>query len=439
MTFSLKAKNPVPRRIAAGLSVIILAACGGGGGGGGGGGSPPPVAVASVKYALSGGIVSPVPEGVVLQDGLGNTVPLAVGDTAFKFNAGQSYLTAGATYNVTVKTQPAGYTCSTERNTGSVSGDVAGVELRCSGLLAKQNLVSYIGRRDGTFGFQEFAMYADGDAFVTVSSELWRVDTTGKMHSPTLLDMSTGIPMTDLTVQNVAIGASGIMYLGVQRNANETTILRVRRTFTENVYMVETLAQSFVDASGQRRNLGFISGMSVDSADNLYIADKTASVIRRISATGVVTTFVGSGSAATIDGTGTAAALLFRDPVVSMSHDGNNNLYVEGDYDKNLIRKITPAGVVTSITVPAGYRNMVADKTGNLYFVSMTSNGIPSITRIGATGVADLLVSRGAVNLDTAPNNLRANAIGYIRAIKVMDGYIYVAGHNPMAIYKIKM
>lgn len=421
---------------------MILAACGGGGGGSGG--SPAPVATAAVKYALSGAIVSPVPEGVVLEDGNGNTVALGVGDTSFKFKEGQAYLNAGTTYQVSVKTQPTGYACKVENNTGTananmLNSNVFTVAVRCNGLPANQTYVTYTGQRDGSFGFQSLALGKNGDYFVTVAFDLFRVDATGKMHRLTLLDMSTGAPMPDLTVRNVAVGSTGIVYLSVQRNTDESAILRVRQTATEDVYLVETMAESFVDAANVRKNFGLSAGMSVDSADNLYVADRTYNQIRKISSTGVVSTYAGSGVAGMADGTGTGAAFKFSDYIVSLSHDAGDNLYVETDSDKNAIRKITPGGVVTTIAIPAGYRNAVSDKAGNLYFVAMTSTGMPSIIRIGTTGVADLLVWRGAVNLDSAPNTLKANAIGYVKAMRVADGVIYIAGDNPMAIYKIRM
>lgn len=220
---------------------------------------------------------------------------------------------------------------------------------------------------------------------------------------------------------------------------HDPVILRVRKTATENVYLAQTMAESFVDASGQRKNLGSSIGMTVDSADNVYVADTTYKVIRKISSTGMVTTLAGSGVAGTADGTGTAAAFQFGDTFRSMSHDANGNLYIEGDYGTNVVRKITAAGVVTTIAIPSGYWDMTANEAGQLYFVATTATGIPSIIRIGATGAAEVLVSRGSVNFDTAPNFLQGNAIGYVKVMRVSGGYIYVAGHNPMAIYKIKI
>lgn len=440
MKSALVASTLISRRIVVGLGALLLTACGGGGGGA----SAPAPATASIKYMLAGAVATPIPEGVVLDDGQGNTAAPAVGDTIFKFKDGQPYLSAGAPYTVSVKAQPKGYTCAVEGNTGTANANMSSngvmtMALRCTGLATQATYVNYPGQRDGSFGFQRLALGKNGDYFLTVAFDLMRVDAAGKAHRLTLLDNSTGIPMPDLTVRSVVVASTGVVYLSVQRNTDESAILRMRQTATEDVYLVDTLAESFVDAANQSRKFGLSVAMSIDSADNLYVADRTYKQIRKITSAGVVSTLAGSGVAGSADGTGTAASFNIQEYILSMSHDSSGNLYLQDDPNKNAVRKITPAGVVTTVAVPVGYRNAQVDEAGNLYLVTLTSTGVPSIVRVTTAGATELLVSRGAVNLDSAPAYLKANAIGYIQAYHVAGGVIHVAGHNPMAIYKIKL
>lgn len=103
---------------------------------------------------------------------------------------------------------------------------------------------------------------------------------------------------------------------------------------------------------GEGRGTPYISnGMAMDSSGNLYVADGGSHVIFKISSTGVSSIFAGvefqPGSA---DGTGTAAR--FNRPQ-GMTIDTKGNLYV-ADTDNNTVRKITPAGVVSTIVGVAG-------------------------------------------------------------------------------------
>jgi sugar lactone lactonase YvrE len=85
--------------------------------------------------------------------------------------------------------------------------------------------------------------------------------------------------------------------------------------------------------------------VAVDSSGNVYVADSYNHSIRKITSGGVVTTLAGSGSIGSTNGTGTAAS--FNYPL-GVAVDSSGYLYV-ADTDNHLIRKITPAGVVTTL------------------------------------------------------------------------------------------
>ena len=116
-----------------------------------------------------------------------------------------------------------------------------------------------------------------------------------------------------------------------------------------------------IDGTGSGARFGYLYGIAVDNAGNVYVADYSSSTIRKITPAGVVTTLAGvPGVAGSADGTGSAAR--FNAPF-GIAVDSVNNVYV-GDYNNHIIRRITPAGVVTTLAgVPGSYG--IADGMGS--------------------------------------------------------------------------
>jgi sugar lactone lactonase YvrE len=113
------------------------------------------------------------------------------------------------------------------------------------------------------------------------------------------------------------------------------------------------------DGAGSAARFSSPQGIAVDSAGNVYVADVTGNTIRKITPAGVVTTLAGthrqSGSA---DGSGSAAQ--FINPA-GVAVDLAGNVYVADEYN-SVIRKITPAGVVTTL---AGTPGVVGSADGS--------------------------------------------------------------------------
>lgn len=87
-------------------------------------------------------------------------------------------------------------------------------------------------------------------------------------------------------------------------------------------------------------------GLALDQDDMLFVADTGNATIRRVTRLGQVSTFAGSpGQFGNLDGTGAAAR--FKAPC-ALCFDPARNLYVV-DRGSHTLRKITPAGVVTTL------------------------------------------------------------------------------------------
>jgi len=106
-----------------------------------------------------------------------------------------------------------------------------------------------------------------------------------------------------------------------------------------------------VNATGTAARFQYPRGVAVDGNGNVYVADTNASVIRKITPAGVVTTFAGTANAnGFVNGTGAAARFNFPEGVAC---DTAGNVYV-ADTQNNAIRVINTAGVVATISGQLG-------------------------------------------------------------------------------------
>lgn len=119
------------------------------------------------------------------------------------------------------------------------------------------------------------------------------------------------------------------------------------------------------------------SGMTIDAAGNIYVADFFNNRIRKITPAAVVTTFAGSATSGSANGTGAAAQ--FNLPF-GLALDGSGNIIV-ADYFNHKIRRITPATVVTTIA-GNGTAGFVNDLFSFAQFNSPKGVGVDSYGRI---------------------------------------------------------
>ena len=157
--------------------------------------------------------------------------------------------------------------------------------------------------------------------------------------------------------QGLALDGAGNVYVG------DTGNQMIRKVTSAGV--VSTLAGSAgnfgsMDATGTNASFWNPHGVALDNATNLYVADSFNNTIRKVTPAGVVTTLAGTaGSFGTADGTGTAAR--FWQPQ-GVAVDSNGNVYV-ADSANGTIREIASGAVVATLAGSASTGS--ADGTGN--------------------------------------------------------------------------
>ena len=181
----------------------------------------------------------------------------------------------------------------------------------------------------------------------------------------------------------VAVDSAGNIYVADRENH------RIRKITAAGV--VSTLAGSgtggFANGRGASARFKYPTGVVVDSAGNIYVADEYNHRIRKIEVAKVVTTLAGNGREGHRDGTGAAAR--FKDPA-GVAVDSAGNVYV-ADYGNHRIRKITAAGVVSTLagSGTGGHRDgtgtatwfyspsgVAVDSAGNIYVADRRNNRI---------------------------------------------------------------
>jgi sugar lactone lactonase YvrE len=180
--------------------------------------------------------------------------------------------------------------------------------------------------------------------------------------------------------------ASGNLFIADSNNMRirELTPLAVSSTFAGSATV------GSADGTGATAQFSIPWGMAIDSSGNMYVSDYNNDAIRKITPAGVVTTLAG-GTQGYADGTGAAAQ--FNQPK-GVAVDSVGNVFVSDTYN-NRIRKITPAGVVTTVAGSgvAGYAEGVGtaaqfnqptgiaiDSKGNIYVSDYNNNRVRLIT-----------------------------------------------------------
>ncbi len=264
------------------------------------------------------------------------------------------------------------------------------------------------------------------------------------------------------TPYDIALDAAGNLYIAALGNSR---VLKIDSAGT-----LTTFAGIGLNALGGDGGAATLAGIgkpaavAADANGNVYIADYTFGVVRRVSSDGIITTVAGTGVPGYSGDNGTATAAQLRGPV-ALAVSGDGTVYI-ADYLNNRVRAINSSGIIRTVagTGTSGYSGdggaaasaqfsgpsgLSLDANGNLY---IADSGNHRVRRISAGGIVSTVAGNGtqgfagdgglatSANLDT-PAGVLADAAGNIyvadsgnnriRAVG-SDGMIRtIAGSNP--------
>ena len=240
-------------------------------------------------------------------------------------------------------------------------------------------------------------------------------------------NVTTFAGATDVTGSTDQTGVNARFFIpaGVVADAGGNN-LYVADYYNGTIRKVSTITGAVSTYAGQEPHSGYIDGavaqaafkypfgIVADSAGNLYLSDTYNYVIRKITPAGVVSTVAGTaGVSGYLDATGTAAKFALPQGIAI---DAGGNLYVADNLNRD-VRMITPEGVVSTLAQgllePSG---VAVDAAGNVYVtdhhgVSEFDVTTHTLSKIPLTNATAIVVSADGTLYVTASTSLTSGAV----------------------------
>lgn len=211
-----------------------------------------------------------------------------------------------------------------------------------------------------------------------------------------------GGPATDALLNGpyaIAVDAAGNVLFadGYNHNVRKISPAGIITNFAGN----HTAAYSGDGGQATAAALNNPVGLAIDKVGNVYIADDHNHVVRRVTPTGIISTYAGNDTVG-YSGDGSAATTARLNNPIGLAIDSSGNLFIADDVNNN-IRKVSPAGIISTYVgvtdTGHGYtgdggpataarlslpRHIACDRAGNLYISDLFNDVIRMVSASGS-------------------------------------------------------
>ncbi len=182
---------------------------------------------------------------------------------------------------------------------------------------------------------------------------------------------------------NVLVDASGNLFIADYSNN------RIRKVSPKGIITTIAGGGSADPGDGGLATSAVIAnpiGMAFDSSGNFYVANRQRMRVQKITPDGIITTVAGNGVAGSSgDGGQATNAELYLPTGIAV--DSAGELFI-ADFGNHLVRKVSASGVIStlaSVSAPAG---VALDASGNLYIADQQTSRIQKVSANGANTIA---------------------------------------------------
>jgi sugar lactone lactonase YvrE len=192
------------------------------------------------------------------------------------------------------------------------------------------------------------------------------------------------------------------------------------------------------------------NGIAFDNDGNAYVTDGDNNKVRKISPSGIISTFAGTGMASYSGDNGPATAAMLNDPS-RVAVDASGNVYID-DYGNNRIRKVNKSGIISLVAgngsavfggdgMPATGAQLSApvgvdiDGSGNIYIADA---GNQRVRKINPAGIISTIAGTGIAGYNGECILATAAELNHPYGVAVgNNGYIYVANYSESRVHVI--